>query len=55
MSKKDPFLSGEACKFIIEKINQSGNKKIIITERGNCFGYQDLIVDMRNIPIIKKL
>ena len=51
--KKGPFLSGEACKFIIEKINQSGNKKIIITERGNCFGYQDLIVDMRNIPIIK--
>jgi len=52
--KKGPFLSGESCKFIVNKIRDSGNDKIIITERGNSFGYQDLIVDMRNIPIIKK-
>ena len=51
--KKGPFLSGEACKFIIEKIRKSGNNQILITERGNSFGYQDLVVDMRNIPIIK--
>ena len=51
--KKGPFLSGSSCKFIIDKIKKSGNDNIIITERGNCFGYQDLIVDMRNIPIIK--
>ncbi len=52
--KKGPFLSGESCQFIIEKLIQSGNTNIIITERGNCFGYQDLIVDMRNIPIIQQ-
>ena len=51
--KKGPFLSGEACQFIIEKIRKSGNNQILITERGNSFGYQDLVVDMRNIPIIK--
>jgi len=52
--KKGPFLSGESCKFIIEKIRQSGNQQIMITERGNSFGYENLIVDMRNIPIIKQ-
>ena len=52
--KKGPFLSGESCKFIIEKIRQSGNQDIMITERGNSFGYENLIVDMRNIPIIKR-
>ena len=52
--KKGPFLSGSSCEFIIDKLKKSGNDNIIITERGNCFGYQDLIVDMRNIPIIKK-
>jgi 2-dehydro-3-deoxyphosphooctonate aldolase (KDO 8-P synthase) len=51
--KKGPFLSGESCQFIIEKIKKSGNNKIMITERGNSFGYQDLVVDVRNIPIIK--
>ena len=52
--KKGPFLSGESCKFIIEKIRNSGNEQIIITERGNSFGYKDLIVDIRNIPIIQQ-
>ena len=52
--KKGPFLSGESCKHIINKIRNSGNNKIIITERGNSFGYENLVVDMRNIPIIKK-
>lgn len=52
--KKGPFLSGESCQFIIEKIKNSGNNNIIITERGNSFGYQDLIVDMRNIAIINR-
>ena len=51
--KKAPFLSGESCKFIIEKIRESGNENIILTERGNSFGYENLIVDMRNIPIMK--
>jgi len=51
--KKGPFLSGESCQFIVQKIKDSGNNNIILTERGNSFGYQDLVVDMRNIPIMK--
>ncbi len=37
-------------KFAVEKINKAGNDKIILTERGTTFGYQDLVVDYRNIP-----
>ena len=38
--------------FAIDKINYTGNKKVILTERGTSFGYQDLVVDFRNIPEI---
>ena len=48
--KKGQFLSGSAMKFAAEKIRNAGNDKIIFTERGNTFGYQDLVVDFRNIP-----
>ncbi len=48
--KKGQFLSGPAMKFAVEKIKSSGNDKIILTERGTTFGYQDLVVDFRNIP-----
>jgi 2-dehydro-3-deoxyphosphooctonate aldolase (KDO 8-P synthase) len=48
--KKGQFLSGPAMKFAVEKIRQAGNDKIILTERGTTFGYQDLVVDFRNIP-----
>lgn len=48
--KKGQFLSGPSMKFAVEKIQQAGNEKIILTERGNTFGYQDLVVDYRNIP-----
>lgn len=48
--KKGQFLSGPAMKFAVEKINKAGNDKIILTERGTTFGYQDLVVDYRNIP-----
>ncbi len=37
-------------KFAADKIRKAGNNKIIFTERGNTFGYQDLVVDYRNIP-----
>jgi 2-dehydro-3-deoxyphosphooctonate aldolase (KDO 8-P synthase) len=37
-------------KFAADKIKKSGNEKIILTERGTTFGYQDLVVDYRNIP-----
>jgi 2-dehydro-3-deoxyphosphooctonate aldolase (KDO 8-P synthase) len=52
--KKGQFLSGEAMKFAVDKIRNAGNKKIILTERGTTFGYQDLVVDYRNIPIMQK-
>jgi 2-dehydro-3-deoxyphosphooctonate aldolase (KDO 8-P synthase) len=51
--KKGQFLSGEAMKFAVDKIRNAGNQKIILTERGTTFGYQDLVVDYRNIPIMK--
>ncbi len=51
--KKGQFLNGEAMKFAVEKINSAGNKKVMLTERGNSFGYQDLVVDFRNIPAMK--
>lgn len=52
--KKGQFLSGQAMKFAVEKIRQAGNDKIILTERGTTFGYQDLVVDYRNIPWMKE-
>ncbi|MEY3542242.1 MAG: hypothetical protein RLZZ204_1054 [Bacteroidota bacterium] len=51
--KKGQFISGEAMKFAVEKIRRTGNEKIILTERGTTFGYQDLVVDYRNIPIMQ--
>lgn len=51
--KKGQFMSGEAMKFAVEKVRKTGNEKIMLTERGNSFGYQDLVVDYRNIPIMK--
>jgi 2-dehydro-3-deoxyphosphooctonate aldolase (KDO 8-P synthase) len=52
--KKGQFLSGSSMKFAIGKIRDSGNNNIMVTDRGNMFGYQDIIVDFRNIPIIQK-
>ena len=40
---------------MVEKIAASGNEKIILTERGVSFGYQNLVVDMRSFPILQKL
>ncbi len=48
--KKGQFVSGEAMKFAVDKIRKAGNESIILTERGTTFGYQDLVVDYRNIP-----
>ena len=48
--KKGQFLSGSSMKFAVDKIRHAGNNKIILTERGNTFGYQDMVVDYRNIP-----
>ena len=48
--KKGQFLSAEAMKFAVEKVKGSGNDNVMLTERGTMLGYQDLVVDFRNIP-----
>lgn len=53
--KKGQFLSGAAMRFAVEKINDSGNQKVILTDRGNSFGYSDLVVDFRNLPEMKAI
>ncbi len=51
--KKGQFVSGEAMRFAVEKVKSTGNEKIMLTERGTTFGYQDLVVDYRNIPLMQ--
>lgn len=51
--KKGQFLSADAMKYAVDKVKQSGNDNVMLTERGTMFGYQDLIVDFRNIPWMK--
>ena len=51
--KKGQFLSPEAMKFAVDKIHQSGNMNVLLTERGNSFGYTDLVVDFRGIPVMQ--
>jgi len=53
--KKGQFLSGASMKFAVEKITDSGNNRVMLTDRGNFFGYNDLVVDMRNIPAMRGL
>lgn len=52
--KKGQFLSGASMQFAVEKVRKSGNKAVMLTERGNFFGYQDLVVDYRNIYDMKQ-
>jgi 2-dehydro-3-deoxyphosphooctonate aldolase (KDO 8-P synthase) len=52
--KKGQFLAPESMKFAADKVIQSGNNHVIITDRGTMFGYQDLIVDFRGITEMKK-
>ncbi|MEE9374010.1 MAG: 3-deoxy-8-phosphooctulonate synthase [Saprospiraceae bacterium] len=51
--KKGQFMSGASMAFAAEKVRSTGNNKVILTERGNSFGYENLVVDMRNIPIMQ--
>ena len=53
--KKGQFMSAESMKYAVEKVKQSGNNNIMLTERGTQFGYNDLIVDFRGISELKKL
>ena len=53
--KKGQFLSAESMQFAAQKVIDSGNPNVAITDRGTMFGYQDLIVDMRAIPAVQNL
>ncbi|MGA8766058.1 MAG: 3-deoxy-8-phosphooctulonate synthase [Candidatus Acidiferrales bacterium] len=53
--KKGQFLSPWDIANAAEKVASTGNEKIILTERGTSFGYQNLVVDMRSFPIMRKL
>lgn len=52
--KKGQFLSGESMQFAVDKVRQSGNPHVILTDRGNSFGYSDLVVDYRNLPVMRE-
>ncbi|WP_216680355.1 3-deoxy-8-phosphooctulonate synthase [Hymenobacter siberiensis] len=52
--KKGQFLSGEAMKWAVDKVRQAGNPNVILTERGNSFGYSELVVDFRNLPTMRR-
>jgi len=53
--KKGQFLSGASMRFAVDKVKELGNNNILLTDRGNMFGYQDIVVDFRNIPIMQKI
>ena len=53
--KKGQFVSPEAMSFAMDKVKESGNDQVILTERGTTFGYQDLVIDYRGIPAMQSL
>ena len=53
--KKGQFLSPEAMRFAADKIRESGNNEVMVTERGTTFGYQDLVVDFRGVQIMQNV
>ncbi len=53
--KKGQFMSPQAMRFAVEKVFSTGNKQVMLTERGTMFGYNDLVVDFRSVPIMKKI
>ena len=52
--KKAQFLSGEDMQYPVQKVRESGNKNVWLTERGNIYGYNNLVVDFRNLPLMKQ-
>lgn len=52
--KKGQFLAPDDMKYVADKIESTGNKKILLTERGTSFGYHNLVVDMRSLEIMKQ-
>jgi 2-dehydro-3-deoxyphosphooctonate aldolase (KDO 8-P synthase) len=53
--KKGQFLSAEAMRFARDKVIESGNENVWLTERGTTFGYQDLVIDYRGLPAMQAL
>jgi 2-dehydro-3-deoxyphosphooctonate aldolase (KDO 8-P synthase) len=53
--KKGQFLSGYSMRFAVDKVRESGSNNIMLTDRGNMYGYQDIVVDFRNIPAMQKI
>lgn len=53
--KKGQFLSADAMGYAVEKVRSTGNQHVMVTERGTTFGYGDLVVDFRGIPIMQAL
>lgn len=51
--KKGQFLSAHAMQFAVEKVVKMGNEQVLVTERGTTFGYEDLVVDFRGLPIMR--
>jgi 2-dehydro-3-deoxyphosphooctonate aldolase (KDO 8-P synthase) len=52
--KKGQFLSAASMKYAVQKVRESGNDNVMLTERGNMFGYQDMVIDYRGIPEMQK-
>lgn len=52
--KKGQFVAGKTMRFAVDKVKSTGNKNVMLTERGSMFGYGDLIVDYRNIPEMQR-
>lgn len=52
--KKGQFVSPQAMRFAVEKVRETGNHNVMLTERGNSFGYQDLVVDFTGVAEMKK-
>ncbi|MFZ7107100.1 MAG: 3-deoxy-8-phosphooctulonate synthase, partial [Bacteroidota bacterium] len=52
--KKGQFLAPESMKFAVDKIRAAENDNVMLTERGSMFGYQDLVIDYRGIPVMQQ-
>ena len=52
--KKGQFVSPQEVRHAVEKVRSTGNERIIVTERGSSFGYQNLVVDMRSLPVMRE-
>ena len=53
--KKGQFLAASSMKFAVDKIRESGNNQVVLTERGTMLGYADLVVDFRGIPVMQQM